>query len=215
MTDATGIGHKRGNQSDGYAVVAHSQPGANTNYRNGAEVPDAKHERHHDRRQRLGSDALGPSGLVDLCELGFGLVLLIKGDHGALAAQPLLGDAVHAPDGSLVCPKTRARCLADAGDHKHGHRDRDEYRQGQSPVEHDHDREQRCDLYECPEDGEQVLAQQLVDRIDVVGDTTHEIAGAVAVEEPHGQRLQPSREVLAHRGHNTLRDTSDQPAVHQ
>ena len=42
-----------------------------------------------------------------------------------------------------------------------------------------------------------------------------EIAGAVAVEEPHGQRLQPSREVLAHRGHNTLRDTSDQPAVHQ
>ncbi len=145
----------------------------------------------------LGRRAARAQLLVEGTELGDVGVLVVVGLDHLLALAHLLRVAVELAQAALRLAKEgRATPAGQAhvGDERHVAGNGDD---GEAPVEHKEQHGGAKGLDGGLDDVGEAVVERLGDRVDVVGEVAHDVAGARAVKEGDGQALQVGEEVGA------------------
>ena len=161
------------------------------------DVADVPHGGHHRSREGLGVGGAMPVALVALPETGLGLGLVVEHLDDLLALDHLLDIAVHLAQVPLLGHEVPAGALA------HGHDDQEHHPQG----EHRHQKQNRAEVQHhrhhahkrqhTGDQGDDAVLQDLVEGVDVVGVSAHELAVGVGVKIAEGKLLHPVEQVPA------------------
>ena len=178
-----------------------------------AHVAQAHHHRHKHAGETVCAHGRVAQGMVALNELVDGTFLMTKHLDDLLATDRLLYEAVHLAEIILLVGevlRSRTAYASDRQEHECHHAERQARKRER---EHAHGDERHHDGDAGVHELRNRLADELAQRIDVVGIDAHDVAMAVRIEVLDGQRLHVLEHLDAQRPQRSLADGHHQSVI--
>ena len=157
--------------------------------------------------------AVGPAGVfkevvVDLVEVGHGLLLVAEDLDDLLAVHHLLHEALRAAQGLLLANEVPGGAAAHLPHHQDHHKGAQQHHQGHPQAVVEHDAQDRQRHHSGDHQLGEALGDHLAQGVDVVGVVAHDIAVVMGIEVADGEVLHAVEHLFPEFGQGTLGDDS-------